>query len=252
VHGSRLEKSEWPHFSVLPDYAIHPDELEEAIKHREAEALKQTQSKSTSSSSPHHSTPSQNQQKSATQPNTTQATARPLSPASTLPAVTQPPPRPSTTPLQATAAPKKAAVTEMPKAVSANTSIAAVNRGVELPLALRTPEIQEQLLQYREQLSDEFIMNTRKGIWGAHSSGKMKGETGDPIEDAKADTLFNLDLAVGLVSDIEEAEPNLPDIDTLPGLLEPYKVEDLSEIKCMADLKAVHKAVLALYEGQSR
>jgi len=245
-----LKESNWPHYSELPDFAIHPEDMEEARQYR---ADRATQRSSSSRSSSDRALPQVIENSNTRTSGATGGAI--LTPAATLPAASQPGHSSvvstSQSPIVATAG-KPTLVTKGPVSGSTAATAAQVpsHSGNQLPAAFLAPDMIRRLTQYKEQLSVELITSVVTGITAAYKAGKMKGDSGDQVKDIEIDVFYNLDLAVNLVNDIEEMEPLLPSENTLTEILLPYKAESLFDLKSLGDLKVVNNEVLAIYKAE--
>ena len=201
-----------PHFSVLPDSAIHPSELAEAQEVRSR---------------------------------TTKSSRKPAAP------VAAPPNRCGNQPTRALASsaqPASAAATTThvsgfaPSAHAAQQAASA--DAVETQLAvLRTPEVKQRLAGYLDQLSKSLITSVVTGVSEQHASGQMKGNLVN-------DVFFNLDRAVDLMDGINNMEPMLPNDNTLPSILQSHSARTLSDLQTFGDLKTVSRKVTTIYQAE--
>ncbi len=209
-----------PHFSVLPDFAIHPDELEEATRYR---AAQQENSKQGSKS---------HANRTSTQP--VQSRSHPAR--AVVAAAQQSQPESVTKTHVSGFAP--AAQAQQPTQSSQSGTAGTVVLGV-----FRTPDIQKRLNGYREQLSVALITSVVVGIAEMHADGRMQGNVVD-------DAFFNLDRAVDLVNRIGDMEPMLPNDSTLPSILQTYSAKTLFDLKSLGDLKAVSRTVKTIFQSE--
>jgi hypothetical protein len=215
-----------PHFSVLPDSAIHPSELAEAqeVRSRTAKSLR-----------------------------------KPAAPATAPPAQNRGLPASRTsTPVQSGNQPTRAAASSQQPAQAAATSThvsgfapqaqaaqqAAGANAIEAQLeVLRTPEVKQRLTGYLDQLSKSLITSVVTGISELHASGRMKGNLIN-------DVFFNLDRAVDLIDGINNMEPMLPNDNTLPSILHSHSARTLFDLQTIGDLKAVSRTVTTIYQAE--
>jgi hypothetical protein len=200
-----------PHFSVLPDSAIHPSELAEAqeVRSRTAKSARKPASPSSAAST-----------RSGNQP--------PHAVAS-----------PQTAPAAATATHVSGFA---PGAQAAQQ--AAGGDAIETQLAvLRTPEVKQRLAGYLDQLSKPLITSVVTGVSELHANGRMKGSL-------VKDVFFNLDRAVDLMDGINNMEPMLPNDNTLPSILHSHSARTLSDLQTFGDLKTVSRTVTTIYQAE--
>jgi hypothetical protein len=200
-----------PHFSVLPDSAIHPSELAEA---QEARSHTAKSSRKPAAPAPVASTQGGNQPRAAAS-------------------------SPQTAPAAATAthgsgfAPGAQAAQQTEGADAIETQLA----------VLRTPEVKQRLAGYLDQLSKPLITSVVTGVSELHASGRMKGNL-------VKDVFFNLDRAVDLMDGINNMEPMLPNDNTLPSILHSHAARTLSDLHTFGDLKAVSRTVTTIYQAE--
>ena len=201
-----------PHFSVLPDSAIHPSELAEAQEARSHTA------------------------KSSRKP------AAPAPVASTR-GGSQPPSAVASSPRTATAAATATHVSGFAPGAQAAQQTAGAD-AIETQLAvLRTPEVKQRLAGYLDQLSKSLITSVVTGVSELHANGRMKGSLTN-------DVFFNLDRAVDLMDGINNMEPMLPNDNTLPSILHSHSARTLSDLQTFGDLKAVSRTVTTIYQAE--
>jgi hypothetical protein len=201
-----------PHFSVLPDSAIHPSELAEAQEARSHTA------------------------KSSRKP------AAPAPVASTR-GGSQPPSAVASSPRTATAAATATHVSGFAPGAQAAQPTAGAD-AIETQLAvLRTPEVKQRLAGYLDQLSKSLITSVVTGVSELHANGRMKGSLTN-------DVFFNLDRAVDLMDGINNMEPMLPNDNTLPSILHSHSARTLSDLQTFGDLKAVSRTVTTIYQAE--
>ena len=201
-----------PHFSVLPDSAIHPSELAEAQEARSHTA------------------------KSSRKP------AAPTPVASTR-GGNQPPSAVASSPRTATAAATATHVSGSAPGTQAAQQTAGADT-IETQLALlRTPEVKQRLAGYLGQLSKSLITSVVTGVSELHANGRMKGSLTN-------DVFFNLDRAVDLMDGINNMEPMLPNDNTLPSILHSHSARTLSDLQTFGDLKAVSCTVTTIYQAE--
>jgi len=214
-----------PHFSVLPDSAIHPSELAEA-----QEVRSRTAKSSRKPPAPATATPAQNRGLPASRTSTpVQGGNQPTRAA----ASSQQP------------APAAATATHIsgfaPQAQAAQTAGA---DAIEAQLAvLRTPEVKQRLTGYLDQLSKSLITSVVTGVSELHANGRMKGSLVN-------DVFFNLDRAVDLMDGINNMEPMLPNDSSLPSILHSHSARTLSDLQTFGDLKAVSRTVTTIYQAE--
>jgi hypothetical protein len=215
-----------PHFSVLPDSAIHPAELAEAQEVR-------TRSAKSSRKSPAPATapPAQNRGLPASRTATpVQGSNQPIRAAASSPQ----------------AAPAAATATHVsgfaPQAQAVQQT--AGSAAIEAQLAvLRTPEVKQRLTGYLDQLSKSLITSVVTGVSELHANGRMKGSLVN-------DVFFNLDRAVDLMDGINNMEPMLPNDNSLPSILHSHSARTLSDLQTFGDLKAVSRTVTTIYQAE--
>jgi hypothetical protein len=213
-----------PHFSVLPDFAIHPSEIAEAreVRSRTAKSSRKSSAPATDASAqnresaPRADTPvhSGNQSQRA-------VAASPSAPAAAI-----------ATHVSGFA----------PQAQAAQRAAAA--DAIEAQLAvLRTPEVKQRLTGYLDQLSKSLITSVVTGVSELHANGRMKGSLIN-------DVFFNLDRAVDLIDGINNMEPMLPNDNTLPSILHSHSAQTLSDLQTFGDLKTVSRTVTTIYQAE--
>jgi len=201
-----------PHFSVLPDSAIHPSELAEA-----QEARSHTAKSSRKPAAPMTAAPN----RSGNQPTSAVASSAQAAPAAA-----------TTTHVSGFAPPAHA------------TQHAAGSDAIEAQLAvLRAPEVKQRLAGYLDQLSKPLITSVVTGVSELHASGQMKGNLIN-------DVFFNLDRAVDLMDGINNMEPMLPNDNTLPSILHSHSARTLSDLQTFGDLKTVSRKVTTIYQAE--
>jgi hypothetical protein len=201
-----------PHFSVLPDSAIHPSELAEA---QEARSRTAKSSRKPTAPAPVASTRGGN----------------------------QPPSAVASSPRTATAAATATHVSGFAPGAQAAQQTAGAD-AIETQLAvLRTPEVKQRLAGYLDQLSKSLITSVVTGVSELHANGRMKGSLVN-------DVFFNLDRAVDLIDGINNMEPMLPNDNTLPSILHSYSAGTLSDLQTFGDLKAVSRTVTTIYQAE--
>ena len=201
-----------PHFSVLPDSAIHPSEVAEAQDVRSR---------------------------------TAKSSRKPAAP------VTAPPNRcgnQSTRAVASSAQAAPAAATTTHVSGFASSAHAAQQAAgvdaIETQLAvLRTPEVKQRLAGYLDQLSKSLISSVVTGVSELHACGQMKGNLIN-------DVFFNLDRAVDLIDGINNMEPMLPNDNTLPSILHSHSARTLSDLQTFGDLKTVSRKVTTIYQAE--
>jgi hypothetical protein len=213
---------EYPHFSVLPDFAIHPSELEAAQQFR-------------SKSSNHYP---QQHQRSAPATQSTRTQQQPIRNSNS----TSRPAAATRQPAAATAAKPTPISGRAPQTQGNHPKPDAALLEAKLAI-LRTPEVKSRLSSYLEQLSQSLILSVVNGVSELHALGQMKGNLVN-------DVFCNLDRAVSLVNQIEDREPVLPNNNTLPSILQKYSAKSLSELQSLGDLKAVFGQVETLYRAE--
>ena len=115
---------------------------------------------------------------------------------------------------------------------------------IETQLAvLRTPEVKQRLAGYLDQLSKPLITSVVTGVSELHANGRMKGSL-------VKDVFFNLDRAVDLMDEINNMEPMLPNDNTLPSILHSHSARTLSDLQTFGDLKAVSRTVTTIYQAE--
>ena len=215
-----------PHFSVLPDSAIHPAELAEAQEVRARSAKS-----SGKPPAPVTAPPAQNRGLPASRTATpVQGSNQPIRAAASSPQ----------------AAPAAATATHVsgfaPQAQAAQQTADA--DAVEAQLAvLRTPEVKQRLTGYLDQLSKSLITSVVTGVSELHANGRMKGSLIN-------DVFFNLDRAVDLIDGINNMEPMLPNDSSLPSILHSHSARTLSDLQTFGDLKAVSRTVTTIYQAE--
>ena len=210
---------EFPHFSVLPDFAIHPVELEAAQQYRAKVAGRSNNSR---------------QQQSAPAAQTTRTQSQPTQNAQSTMRAAAPGQQP------AAASSKAATITgraPQPQGNHPKADPAALEAKLGI---LRTPEIKKRLSGYLEQLSQPLILSVVNGVSELHALGRM---TGNLVNDV----FCNLDKALDIVNRIEEMEPMLPNENSLPGILHRYSARTLSELQNFRDLKDVSERVNTIF-----
>ena len=199
-----------PHFSVLPDSAIHPSELAEA---QEARSHTAKSSRKPAAPAPVASTRGGNQRAVASSPRS------------------------------ATAAATATHVSGFAPGAQAAQQTAGAD-AIETQLAvLRTPEVKQRLAGYLDQLSKSLITSVVTGVSELHANGRMKGSLIN-------DVFFNLDRAVDLMDGINNMEPMLPNDNTLPSILHSHSARTLSDLQSFGDLKAVSRTVTTIYQAE--
>ena len=201
-----------PHFSVLPDSAIHPAELAEAqeVRSRTAKSLR-----------------------------------KPTAPAPVASnrGGNQPPRAVASSPQTAPAAATATHVSGFAPGAQAAQQTAGAD-AIETQLAvLRTPEVKQRLAGYLDQLSKSLITSVVTGVSELHANGRMKGSLIN-------DVFFNLDRAVDLIDGINNMEPMLPNDNTLPSILHSHSARTLSDLQTFGDLKAVSRTVTTIYQAE--
>ena len=215
-----------PHFSVLPDSAIHPFELAEA-----QEVRSRTAKSSRKPPAPATAPPAQNRGLPASRTSTP------------VPGGNQPT-RAAASSQQP--APAAAAATHVsgfaPQAQAAQQAAGA--DAIEAQLAvLRTPEVKQRLTGYLDQLSKSLITSVVTGVSELHANGRMKGSLVN-------DVFFNLDRAVDLMDGINNMEPMLPNDNTLPSILHSHSARTLHDLQTFGDLKVVSRTVTTIYQAE--
>ena len=215
-----------PHFSVLPDSAIHPSELAEA-----QEVRSRTAKSSRKPPAPATAPPAQNRGLPASR------TATPVQGGN------QPTRAAASSPQPAPAAATATHVSGFaPQAQAAQQTAGA--DAIEAQLAvLRTPEVKQRLTGYLDQLSKSLITSVVTGVSELHANGRMKGSLIN-------DVFFNLDRAVDLMDGINNMEPMLPNDNTLPSILHSHSARTLSDLQTFGDLKAVSRTVTTIYQAE--
>ncbi len=215
-----------PHFSVLPDSAIHPSELAEAqeVRARAAKSSRKPPAPATAA-------PAQNRGLPASR------TATPV------PGGNQPTRAATSSPQ---AAPAGATATHVsgfaPQGQAAQQTAGADANEAQLAV-LRTPEVKQRLTGYLDQLSKSLITSVVTGVSELHANGRMKGSLVN-------DVFFNLDRAVDLMDGINNMEPMLPNDNTLPSILHSHSARTLSDLQTFGDLKAVSRTVNTIYQAE--
>jgi hypothetical protein len=215
-----------PHFSVLPDSAIHPSELAEA-----QEVRSRTAKSSRKPPAPATAPPAQNRGLPASRTATpVQGSNQPIHAAASSPQ----------------AAPEAATATHVsgfaPQAQAVQQTAGA--DAIEAQLAvLRTPEVKQRLTGYLDQLSKSLITSVVTGVSELHANGRMKGSLIN-------DVFFNLDRAVDLMDGINNMEPMLPNDNSLPSILHSHSARTLSDLQTFGDLKAVSRTVTTIYQAE--
>jgi len=214
----------YPHFSALPDWAIHPSDIDEATRFR-AGQNRGTSQQHTSTSAANRNTGTQPLQ------NRNQNLNRNQNPPTRDVASFPPPARTGDKTTHASG--------DTPHAqAQANKDT------IEVQLAiLRTPEIKQRLSSYLEQLSQNLILSVVNGVSELHAVGRMKGNLVD-------DVFCNLNRAVDIINRIEDMEPMLPNDNTLPSILHDYSAKSLHELQSLADLKAVSRRVTTIFQAE--
>ena len=201
-----------PHFSVLPDSAIHPSELAEA---QDARSQTAKSSRKPAAQAPVASTRGGN----------------------------QPPSAVASSPRTATAAATATHVSGFAPGAQAAQQTASAD-AIETQLAvLRTPEVKQRLAGYLDQLSKSLITSVVTGVSELHANGRMKGSLIN-------DVFFNLDRAVDLMDGINNMEPMLPNDNTLPSILHSHSARTLSDLQTFGDLKTVSRKVTTIYQAE--
>ena len=215
-----------PHFSVLPDSAIHPAELAEA-----QEVRARTAKSSRKPPAPATAPPAQNRGLPASR------TATPVQGGN------QPTRAAASSPQAAPAAATATHVSGFaPQAQAAQQTAGA--DAIEAQLAvLRTPEVKQRLTGYLDQLSKSLITSVVTGVSELHANGRMKGSLIN-------DVFFNLDRAVDLMDGINNMEPMLPNDNSLPSILHSHSARTLSDLQTFGDLKAVSRTVTTIYQAE--
>jgi hypothetical protein len=215
-----------PHFSVLPDSAIHPSELAEAqeVRSRTAKSSRKPPAPATAGSAQNRGLPAS--RTSTPVPGGNQPTRAAAS--------SQQP------------APAAATATHVsgfaPQAQAAQQTAGA--DAIEAHLAvLRTPEVKQRLTGYLDQLSKSLITSVVTGVSELHANGRMKGSLVN-------DVFFNLDRAVDLMDGINNMEPMLPNDNTLLSILHSHSARTLSDLQTFGDLKAVSRTVTTIYQAE--
>jgi hypothetical protein len=207
-----------PHFSALPDWAIHPSDIDEATRFR-AGQTRGTSQQRTSTSAANRST--------STQPLQNRNQNPPPRAVASFP----PPARTGDKTTHASGA-------------APHAQAQANKDAIEVQLAiLRTPEIKQRLSSYLEQLSQNLILSVVNGVSELHAVGRMKGNLVD-------DVFCNLNRAVDIINRIEDMEPMLPNDNTLPSILHDYSAKSLRELQSLADLKAVSRRVTTIFQAE--
>ena len=214
-----------PHFSVLPDSAIHPSELAEAqeVRSRAAKSSRKPPA-------PANAAPAQNcgfpASKTATPVQGGNQSQRSVASSPSAPA--------AATATHVSGFAPQAQVTQQRAGADA----------IEAQLAqLRTSEVKQRLAGYLDQLSKSLITSVVTGVSELHASGRMKGNVGN-------DVFFNLDRAVDLIDGINNMEPMLPNDNTLPSILHSYSARNLCDLQTFGDLKAVSRTVTTIYQAE--
>jgi len=214
-----------PHFSVLPDSAIHPSELAEAqeVRSRAAKSSRKPPA-------PANAAPAQNcgfpASKTATPVQGGNQSQRSVASSPSAPA--------AATATHVSGFAPQAQVTQQRAGADA----------IEAQLAqLRTSEVKQRLAGYLDQLSKSLITSVVTGVSELHASGRMKGNVVN-------DVFFNLDRAVDLIDGINNMEPMLPNDNTLPSILHSYSARNLSDLQTFGDLKAVSRTVTTIYQAE--
>ena len=214
----------YPHFSALPDWAIHPSDIDEATRFR-AGQNRGTSQQRTSTSAANRSTSTQPLQ------NRNQNLNRNQNPPTRAVASFPPPARTGDKTTHASGA-------------APHAQAQANKDAIEVQLAiLRTPEIKQRLSSYLEQLSQNLILSVVNGVSELHAVGRMKGNLVD-------DVFCNLNRAVDIINRIEDMEPMLPNDNTLPSILHDYSAKSLHELQSLADLKAVSRRVTTIFQAE--
>ena len=215
-----------PHFSVLPDSAIHPSELAEAqeVRSRTAKSSRKPASPAPAASAPNRGLPASR-------------TATPVQGGN------QPTRAAASSPQPAPAAATATHVSGF--ALQAQAVQQAAGAGaIEAQLAvLRTPEVKQRLAGYLDQLSKSLITSVVTGVSELHANGRMKGSLIN-------DVFFNLDRAVDLIDGINNMEPMLPNDNSLPSILHSHSARTLSDLQTFGDLKAVSRTVTTIYQAE--
>ena len=215
-----------PHFSVLPDSAIHPAELAEAheVRARTAKSSQKPPAPVTAASAQNRGLPASR-------------TATPV------PGGNQPTRAAASTPQAAPAAATATHVSGFaPQAQAAQQTVGV--DAIEAQLAvLRTPEAKQRLTGYLDQLSKSLITSVVTGVSELHANGRMKGSLIN-------DVFFNLDRAVDLMDGINNMEPMLPNDNSLPSILHSHSARTLSDLQTFGDLKAVSRTVTTIYQSE--
>ncbi len=214
-----------PHFSVLPDSAIHPSELAEAqeVRSRAAKSSRKPPA-------PANAAPAQNcgfpASKTATPVQGGNQSQRSVASSPSAPA--------AATATHVSGFAPQAQVTQQRAGADA----------IEAQLAqLRTSEVKQRLAGYLDQLSKSLITSVVTGVSELHASGRMKGNVVN-------DVFFNLDRAVDLIDGINNMEPMLPNDNTLPSILHSYSARNLCDLQTFGDLKAVSRTVTTIYQAE--
>jgi hypothetical protein len=203
-----------PHFSVLPDSAIHPSELAEAreVRFRTAKSSRKLPAAVMAAPTWDNTRP-------------TRAVA----------------PSPEKAPAPATATHVSGFA---PPAKASQQTVAA--DAIEDQLAvLRTPAVKQRLTGYLERLSKPLITSVLTGVSELHARGRMRGSLVN-------DVFFNLDRAVDLMDGIDSMESMLPNDNALPGILHSYSARTLSDLQTFRDLRAVSRTVTTIYQAERK
>jgi hypothetical protein len=215
-----------PHFSVLPDSAIHPSELAEA-----QEVRSRTAKSSRKPPAPATATPAQNRGIPASRTSTP------------VPGGNQPPRAAASSQQPAPAGATATHVSGFAPPAQAAQQTAGAD-AIEAQLAvLRTPEVKQRLTGYLDQLSKSLITSVVTGVSELHANGRMKGSLVN-------DVFFNLDRAVDLMDGINNMEPMLPNDNSLPSILHSHSARTLSDLQTFGDLKAVSRTVTTIYQAE--
>jgi hypothetical protein len=215
-----------PHFSVLPDSAIHPAELAEAQEVR-ARSAKSSRKPPAPATAP----PAQNRGLPASRTSTP------------VPGGNQPTRAAASSQQPAPAGATATHVSGFAPPAQAAQQTAGAD-AIEAQLAvLRTPEVKQRLTGYLDQLSKSLITSVVTGVSELHANGRMKGSLVN-------DVFFNLDRAVDLMDGINNMEPMLPNDNSLPSILHSHSARTLSDLQTYGDLKAVSRTVTTIYQAE--
>lgn len=115
--------------------------------------------------------------------------------------------------------------------------------GIVFPLPdLQFPEVKEQILVFREELSIPMIQHIVDGVSKAHETHKLTGYLIPNV-------ICNLQRAANIQQHIEEMN-TLLDKDTLMAVLKSYNATRLEEIANLGHLKQIERRLLTLYKAE--